>query len=106
MQEQNQYWYFLIGGQSDDITGIVGNFYAYGPHCGEVLANALQAAAENDFLNPQATEAARLDNLEDFEEPDNLIQLSGSVMTGSKNCSYPIDPEEHVFIPPTGIGAV
>jgi hypothetical protein len=103
MNGQNQFWYFLISGQTDDTTGIVGNFYAYGQHCGEALANALQAAAENDFLHHEATEASRLDILEDFEEPDDLIHISDLVLTGSKNYSYPLDTDENTFIPPVGI---
>ncbi len=104
MPTQAQYWYFLIGGPIDDTTGLVANFYAFGQHCGEALANALEAATEEFGIGqPEATEAVRLDILADFEEPQDLIQLSGLVFSGPNNYSYPLDSAEQDFIPPTGI---
>jgi hypothetical protein len=102
-QRENQYWYFLIGGQSDDTSGLIGNFYAYGQHCGDALDNALSAAIDTGYLHPEASEAARLDNLEEFEEPDDLVQLTELVFTGAKNYSFPLNTEEPEFISPTGI---
>ena len=103
MSTQRQYWYFLIGGPIDDSTGLVASFYTYGQHCGEAIANALQAATEEFGISqPEATEAARLDILDGFETPHDLIQLSELVFTGAKNYSYPLDTEKD-FIPPTGI---
>jgi hypothetical protein len=104
MLTQAQYWYFLIGGPIDDSTELVANFYAHGQHCGEALANALQAATEEFGISqPEATEAVRLDILTDFEEPQDLIQLSDLVCSGPNNYSYPLDSAERDFIPPTGI---
>jgi len=104
MPTQAQYWYFLIGGPVDDSTGLVTNFYAYGQHCGEALANALQAATEElGISQPEATEATRLDILTDFEEPEGLIQLTNLVFSGPNNYSYPLDSSDQGFIPPTGI---
>jgi hypothetical protein len=104
MPTQAQYWYFLIGGPIDDSKGLVNSFYAYGQHCGEALANALQAATEElGISQPEATEAARLDILTDFEEPQDLIQLGNLVFCGPNNYSYPLDSSENDFIPPTGI---
>jgi hypothetical protein len=104
MSSSNQYWYFLISGQADEFTGVIGNFYAYGQHCGEALEYALQAASqEYGIYNPVANEAARLDILEDFEEPDDLVTLTSNVFSTAKTYSYPLDTVEHEFITPTGI---
>ncbi|TVT38567.1 hypothetical protein FNT36_20510 [Hymenobacter setariae] len=104
MPTKNQYWYFLIGGPTDDINGLVTNFYAYGEHCGEALANALNAATEElGIIKPEATEAARLDILSDFEEPEGLTRFNEWVLSGPTNYSYPLDSSENDFIPPTGI---
>ena len=104
MPTQAQYWYFLISGPTDDSTGLVANFYAYGQHCGEAIANALQAATEELGINqPEATEAARLDILDDFEEPQDLVQFNDLVSSGATNYSYPLDSPEKNFVPPTGI---
>jgi hypothetical protein len=104
MPTQAQYWYFLICGPIDDTTGLVTNFYAYGQHCGEALANALQAATEElGIVQPEATEATRLDILTDYEEPEGLTQLSQLVLNGPINYSYPLDSSDQDFIPPTGI---
>jgi hypothetical protein len=104
MPTQAQYWYILICGPIDDTTGLVANFYAYGQHCGEALANALQAATEElGIVQPEATEATRLDILTDYEEPEGLTQLSQLVLNGPINYSYPLDSSDQDFIPPTGI---
>ncbi|MDO7877195.1 hypothetical protein Q5H93_20785 [Hymenobacter sp. ASUV-10] len=104
MSAPAQYWYFLISGHFDELTGVIGNFYAYGQHCGEALENALQAAAQEcGFNSPSASEAARLDTLEDFEEPDDLVALTSNVFRSAENYSYPLDTVEHEFIAPTGI---
>ena len=104
MSTQNQYWYFLIGGQYEQDNGLVTNFYASGQHCGEALENALQAAIhEMGISAPEATEAARLDTLADFEEPANLIKVTDNVQFGPNTYSYPLDSPEKSFIPPTCI---
>lgn len=98
-----QYWYFLVCGPIDNTTGLMTSLYAYGQHCGDALANALRAATDELCITkPEVTEATRLDTLHDFEEPDNLVQLSELVYSWHENYSYPLATESD-FIPPTGI---
>ena len=101
--EPTQFWYFLIDGQLANGDGVIGNIYAYGQHCGEALTNALNAAKEQDFMHPEAAEATRLDNLNDFEMPDDLIRVNERAFIGPTTHSYPIDPTENNFIAPSGI---
>jgi hypothetical protein len=55
-----QFWYFLIEGQQDNITGVYGNFYSYGEHCGESLYHALKAAKQNNFISPMQSKQSGL----------------------------------------------
>lgn len=57
---RNELWYFLIDGQKDTETGVVGNFYAYGNHCGDALERVSNASEEYNFSNQNLTEASCL----------------------------------------------
>lgn len=99
-----QLWHFLLLGKQDDETGVFGNFYSYGEHCGESLYRILNIAPANGFNSPNAIEAERLDNLEGFRIPEDCVQVDHDVFMRSTVHSFEINKEEEgQFIPPTGI---
>ena len=71
-----EFWYYLIEAENDSDTGVFGNFFAYGPHCGQAMHEALEAAKLQNFLKPHVVEAERLDNIPDYIPPVDLIRLS------------------------------
>jgi hypothetical protein len=98
-----QLWYFLIDGKQDDNTGVFGNFYSYGNHCGESLYRVVNIAAKNGFNSPNVIEAERVDNLEGFQLPEDIVQFDQNVLMRSTVHSFEINEEENQFIPPAGI---
>jgi hypothetical protein len=98
-----QLWYFLIQGKQDESTGVFGNFYAYGEHCGVSLYHALKAAKENGIISPDAIETERLDNLESFQLPSDCIEINKEVLMRPTLYSFEVSEGEMQFIPPDGI---
>jgi len=98
---ENQFWYFLIGGERDEETGVSGSFYSYGEHCGDALAKAFTAAEENSFHDPYVTEAARLDDVMGYKKPGDLVKLTDQVYWKSSVTTFPLD--DHDFVAPVGI---
>lgn len=98
-----QLWYFLIDGQSDDTTGLYGNFYSYGQHLGDALNNAFNDAKPEGFNNPNLIQASKLDNFEEIENKDELVTLSDNVFMRQTTHSFPFDDPDKDFIPPVGI---
>lgn len=99
----NQLWYFLIDGQSDEKTGLFGNFYSYGQHLGDALMNTFNDAKSKCFNNPNLIEVSKLDRFEVIENRDELVRLSENVFMRQATHSFPFDDPEKDFVPPIGI---
>lgn len=100
---RNELWYFLIDGQKDTETGVVGNFYAYGNHCGDALERVSNASEEYNFSNQNLTEASCLNNFEEIENNTNLIEIDEGVFMHRTTHTYPLDDPDKDFVPPIGI---
>ncbi|WCO03596.1 hypothetical protein [Psychroserpens ponticola] len=103
MSKKREFWYFLLNGTLDDNTGVYSNFYTYGTHCGNCLAKSIEIAENEGIINPELIETCRLDNLEEFELPENAIEMNSDVFMLSNLNSYELKKEETEFTPPTGI---
>lgn len=101
--ERNELWYFLVGGQSDEETGIYGNFYTYGTHLGDALNKTIVASKEYDFLTHDLMEASFLDNFEIIENKEELVEIGEDVFMRQTRYSFPINDPDKDFIPPIGI---
>lgn len=100
---RDQLWYFLIDGQQDAETGVVGNFYAYGNHLGDALNRALLASEEFRFSKQNLTEASYLDNFDVIENNRDLIQIGDGVFMRPATYTFPFHDSDKDFIPPIGI---
>ncbi len=100
---RNELWYFLIDGQKDSETGVVGNFYAYGNHCGDALERAMNASKKYNFSNPNLNEASYLSNFKEIENINELVEIEEGVFMGPTTHSFPLDSPDRDFIPPIGI---
>lgn len=100
---KNQLWYFLIDGQSDETTGLYGNFYSYGQHLGDALNNTFNDAKLESFNNPNLIQASKLENFEEIQNRDELVKLSANVFMCQPTHSYPFDDPAKDFTPPVGI---
>lgn len=102
---KNELWYFLIDGQVNNETGIVGNFYSYGNHLGNALDKVFKAALTLDFHNSNVTEAELLESFETISEHENLEEIADDVFIRPPTYSFPLDnndPDKD-FIPPVGV---
>lgn len=95
-------WSFLVEGIVDAETGTFANFYAYGNHLGEAIANVLAAAAANGFKEPHIIEADMADSA-DLANDGDLVPVNENVYMQKETFSYPIEEGEHEFILPAGI---
>ncbi|WP_221393874.1 hypothetical protein [Dyadobacter sp. NIV53] len=100
---RKELWYFLINGQTDNITGLYGNFYAYGQHLGNALDNTFKVISKEGFNNPNLIEASKLDNFEVIENREELKKLSSKVHMRQKTHSFAFDDPDKEFQPPIGI---
>lgn len=98
-----QFWYFLIEGKLDDKTGAFGNFYTYGQRCGDALGKTYLIAEQEGIINPTLIETTRLDNLEDFEIPEEAEKITESTYMIPTINTFKLNPDEYFFKPPTGI---
>lgn len=96
-------WYFLIDGQQDNETGIVGNFYAYGNHLGDALEKVIEASKEQSFSNHNLTEASYLDTFETIENNSELVEIADKVFMRPTTYTFPFDDPDNEFVPPIGI---
>ncbi len=96
-------WYFLIDGQEDDETGIVGNFYAYGQHLGDALGKAIKASAEYHFNNCNVTEASLLEKFEVIGDYKELVEIADNVFMRPTTFTFSLNDPDKEFIPPVGI---
>jgi len=96
-------WYFLIDGQKDCETGIVGNFYAYGSHLGDALEKVIEASKEYSFSNHNLTEASYLDTFEVIENNSELLEIANKVFMRPTTYTFPFDDPDKEFVPPVGI---
>ncbi|UBM61343.1 hypothetical protein LA303_07885 [Candidatus Sulfidibacterium hydrothermale] len=103
MSKKNEFWYFLIHGTLDKQTGVYGNFYTYGTHCGNALKKTLLIAEQEGIINPDLIETCRLDNIEDFELPKNTIEINPDVFMIQTFNTYDLRKKEYSFTPPIGI---
>src|SRR6056297_3137836 len=104
MKNKNlQFWYFLIEGKLDEETGAIGNFYTYGKRLGEALENTYLIAENEGFINPTLIETIRLDDIEDFEIPEEAVRFSDSVLMIPTIHTFDLKPKEISFKPPKGI---
>lgn len=101
--EKKQLWYFLIDGQQDNETGIVGNFYAYGEHLGDALDKTYKASKDYNFKNQNLTEASCLESFEVIGDNDELVEISKDVFLRSPTYTFPYDDPDKDFVPPVGI---
>lgn len=98
---KKELWYFLIDGQQDNETGVVGNFYAYGSHLGDALNKTIKAA--DNFVNYNLTEASYLDNFEVIENNSELVEIAKEVYMRPTTYTFPFNDPDKGFVPPTGI---
>jgi hypothetical protein len=98
-----EFWYFLLEGQYDDNTGVFGNFFAYGTHCGEALHFAFEAARIYNIINPRVVEAERLDIIPDYVLPDDLVVMTDKASMKPNAHTYPLDEDDRQFVPPKGL---
>lgn len=98
-----QFWYFLIEGNLDDKTGAYGNFYTYGERCGEALGKTYLIAKQEGIINPMVIESTRLDNLKEFEIPEEAERISDSTYMIPSLNTFELNPKEYFFKPPAGI---
>lgn len=96
----NELWYFLIDGQQDTQTGVVGNFYAYGNHLGDALNRAIKASKEYNFSEQNLTEASYLDNFDVIENNKQLVQIGDGVFMRPTTYTFPYDDPDKDFVPP------
>jgi hypothetical protein len=99
----NELWYFLIDGQQDTQTGVVGNFYAYGNHLGDALNRAIKASKEYNFSEQNLTEASYLDNFDVIENNKQLVQIGDGVFMRPTTYTFPYDDPDKDFVSPIGI---
>lgn len=103
MNSNKEFWYHLVQGTLDKQTGVFANFYCPGEHCGDSFSKAEKIAKEEGIISPVLIETCRLDNLEEFELPEDAIQVDeDSFMLPTFN-TYELVEGEYEFIPPTGI---
>lgn len=100
---RDELWYFLIDGQQDTETGVVGNFYAYGNHLGDALNRAIKASEEYNFSEQNLTEASYLDNFDVIENSKELVQIGDGVFMRPTTYTFPYDDPDKDFVPPIGI---
>ncbi|MBS1776603.1 MAG: hypothetical protein JSS64_10030 [Bacteroidetes bacterium] len=99
-----QFWYFLLTGKHNEQTGVFANFYTYGQDFGEALERTKLLAKETQsIIDSEAIEACRLDNLEEFEIPEDAVEVDKGVYMKAALHTYPLTDTEQSFIPPTGI---
>ena len=98
-----QFWYFLIEGKQDDNTGAFGNFYTYGLRCGDALGKTYLIAEQEGIQNPTVIETIRLDNLDDFEIPEEAEKVSEYTYMIPTINTFKLNPQEYFFKPPDGI---
>jgi hypothetical protein len=98
---KKELWYFLIDGQQDNETGVVGNFYAYGSHLGDALNKTLKAA--DKFSKHNLTEVSYLDNFEVIENNSELIEIANEVYMRPTTYTFPFNDPNKEFVPPIGI---
>jgi len=98
-----EFWYFLLEGQYDDNTGVFGNFFAHGTHCGEALNFAFEAARIDNFINPCVVEAERLDIIPEYVPPDDLVVVTDRASMKPNAHTFPLNENDRQFVPPKGI---
>ena len=98
-----EFWYFLLEGQRDNTTGVFGNFFAYGTHCGEALYFAVEGAKSNNFTNPCVVEAGRLDIIQDYVPPNDLVAVTDKASMKPNVHTFPFNDDDKQFVPPKGI---
>lgn len=103
MNKEQEFWYFLIHGTLDKKTGVFGNFYTYGTDCGNALNKTMKIAEQEGILNPDLIETCRLDNSDDFELPENSIEMTPDIFMIQTFNTYDLSKEEYSFTPPVGI---
>jgi hypothetical protein len=96
-------WYFLISGQSDEETGLFGNFYAYGEHLGEAVQNAFMAALMYNFHHPCLVEADLLEDFGSIGNAEELLQIADEVYLRVPIFSFPFNDPDKSFEAPVGI---
>ncbi len=103
MNNQKEFWYFMLQGTLDATTGGFANFYVHGDHCGAALEQAAKIAISEGLDNPQLIETTRLDILENFELPNEAVQIDSESYMLQSISAYELNDEEYSFVPPTGI---
>jgi hypothetical protein len=103
MNENQQFWYFLVEGTLDEKTGVFGNFYTYGTRCGNSLSKSFKIAKQEGILKPKLIETCRLDDIEDFEIPEECVEMNSDVFMLSTLNTFELKIEETEFTPPVGI---
>ncbi len=96
-------WYFFVEADYEN-CGAFTNFYCQADGIGEAI-NQIKPLAFNEGLkNLKFIEAQRVDNLEGFEYPNKLVELSDSVkMMEALNLFKRHPNDECMFNPPEGV---
>ena len=101
MEEEIE-WYIFVEGNYED-KGFFANFYCISEGIGDSIELIKPLAKKEGFKNLQFIEATRIDNIENFEYPGTVIDLSPTVKMMQSLSLFEKDPNEYSFTPPTGI---
>lgn len=100
---KKELWYFLIDGQQDEETGIVGNFYSYGNHLGDALEKVIKASEDYNFSSSNLIEASHLEDFNLIENNQELVEIAEGTFLRPTTYTFPYDDPDKEFVPPIGI---
>ncbi len=103
--KKNELWYFLIEGEMDAETGIIGNFYAFGEHLGDALGKTIMAPFDFNFSNHNLIEASLLDSFDVIGKENELFEIADHVYMQPSLITFPLNKPNKMFFSPIGIVA-
>jgi hypothetical protein len=101
--KKKEFWYFLLKGEMDAKTGVIGNFYAYGDHLGDALANTIMAPFDFNFRNQDLIEALLLENFDLIGRKNELFEIADGVYMQPTLITFALKNPGNQFVPPVGI---
>ena len=100
--ESNKEWYLLAEGEYEN-KGVFANFYCKSEGIGEAIELVKPLAKKEGITHLKFIETTRIENLEDFEYPESIINLSDDVIMHQSLNLFDKNEEEYSFTPPIGI---
>lgn len=102
MKVNEKEWYIFLEGEYEG-KGAFANFYCKTEGIGEAIDLIKPLAKKEGIYNLKFIETTRIDNLEGFEYPDKIIDLSQQVKMTQALSLYEKKENEYSFTPPNGI---